>query len=243
MAVFYHVSTDLSHDGVFVPRIPQNRHQQAEDATIPRISVAPTLEHCLTAIPGRGINLDELNIENRGYYLVFRIDTEKLGISDNNIVTWKTLFEKDWVRDAEITEEHWTTVPFTVPQEDRFLIKLISWEETCADVIPYFIYQIADEKYDGNYLEAYMEELGEAVPSTIVIEDAIYVHEQVKEGDEVALYFDTEDEKKALLHYLSEHYQVESLNEMIDEIVFRMKTESNLRNLFLHHAQIAMMNY
>lgn len=65
----------------------------------------------------------------------------------------------------------------------------------------------------------------------------------MKEGDEVALYFDTEDEKKALLHYLSEHYQVEILNEMIDEIVFRMKTEANLRNLFLYHAQIAMVNY
>lgn len=242
MAIFFHVSTDLNHNGIFVPRIPANRHRQAEDDKIPRISVAPTIEDCLTAIPGGGSSLDELNIELRGYYRIFRIDTEKLGIQNEHIVNSKTLYENDFVRDADVTNEHWITTPFSVPQEDSFIIKLISWEETCADVVPYTIYEIADEHYDGNYLRAYEEQYQEAVPCAIKIQDAHYISEEVEKDTLVSIYFDDDYEKERILSYLVQHYDVIIETEYMDEIEFRPTKKVNLRDLFIYHRNVLNLN-
>jgi hypothetical protein len=239
MAIYYHVSTDVHHSGVFEPRIPSCRHKQAEDSSIPRISVAPSIEDCFTAIPNGGSHLDVLNMERRGYYLIFRIDTEKLGISEEHIISSDTLFQKDLVRDAEITNEHWITTPFVVPDEDRFMIKLISWEETAHDVVPYKIYQIAEEKYDGDYIEAYMDIYKEHVPSSVGIIDLQYIYEEVKKGEEISIYFEEEEEKDLVVSYLNEHFDVEITEEYMDELTFVMKENANLRKLFLYHFQIS----
>jgi hypothetical protein len=239
MAIFYHVSTDVHHSGVFEPRIPECRHKDQEDSTTPRISVAPTIEDCFTAIPNGGSHLEELNMEQRGYYLVFRIDTEKLGISEEHIISSDFLFQNDLVRDAEITNEHWITTPFVVPEEDRFMIKLISWEEVAHDVIPYKIYQIAEKKYDGDYAEAYMDIYQEHVPCSVGIVDLQYIHEEVKKGEEISIYFEEEVEKELVVSYLNKHFDVEITEEYMDELTFVMKEDANLRKLFLYHFQIA----
>ena len=241
--IFYHVSTNLKHNGRFEPRIPSCRHKEKEDEVTPRVSVGLTIEDCLTAIPNGGFNLDHMNIERRGYYLIFKIDTEKLGISDDHIVTSQTLFEKDLVRDAEATSEHWITCPFTVPAEDKFMIRLTVWEEGSADLIPHAIYCIAEEKYDGDYFRAYFEEKeSENIPCATLIQDADYIHEEVEAGNEVTLYFDTDVEKEAILQYVEEHLNADVTDVCMDEVSFTMRASANLRRLFMLHADVAMLH-
>jgi len=241
MTIFYHVSTDVRHNGVFVPRIPDNRHQDAEDDTTLRVSVAPTIEECLTAIPGGGMHLEELNLENRGYYLIFRIDTEKLGIPKSNIVTSETLYERDLVRDAGFTNEHWITTSFVVPEEDKFLIRLDKWNEEPEDVLPHSIYEISDEKYDGDYLEAFIEEYGTHPPCASVIKNLIYTKETVVKGEEVTLYYEDDIEKDCILRTLEKEYNVQIRDVNTDEITFVMNQDANLQPLFMRHMEMAML--
>lgn len=238
MAIFYHVSTNLRHPGKFEPRIPSCRHKAQEDSETPRISVAPTIEDCLTAIPNGGGHLDEMNIQQRGYYLVFKIDTEKLGIEDEHIVASDTLYERDLVRDADISNEHWITKSFEVPEEDCFLIKLIVWEEVAHDIVPYSIYAIADEKYEGDYLRAYTEIYKEHVPCSVGITDPQYIQENVKVGEEISLYFESDEEKELVQTYLEKHYKFKLTTEFMDELTFTMKQAANLKSLFLYHERI-----
>lgn len=242
MTIFYHVSTDLKHNGEFEPRIPSCRHRDAEDDTTPRVSVGISIENCLTAIPNGGLNLDQLNIDRRGYYLVYKINTDKLGISEEHIVSAEELYEKDLVRDASFTNEHWITIPFSVPEEDRFLIRLKDWEEDSEDVLPHSIYAVADEKYEGNYLSAFENEYGKLVPCSTSIRDINVVHEEVKEDEEVSLYFDTEEERDVILMYLKENIKAEIEGISMDEITFIVKESVNLRPLFMLHSDVAMMN-
>ncbi|WCK57384.1 hypothetical protein PP175_25290 (plasmid) [Aneurinibacillus sp. Ricciae_BoGa-3] len=241
MAIFYHVSTNLRHPGVFEPRIPSFRHKQAEDTTTPRISVAPTIEDCLTAIPNGGAGLEELNTEQRGCYLIFKIDTEKLGITDDQVVTSEVLYEKDLVRDADVTNEHWITVPFTVPAEDQFIIKLIDWEVTPLDILPQSIYQIADEQYEGDYLRAYMEVYGEHVPCSVGIVNASCIHEDVLVGQEITFYFEDEFEKNMIQEFIKENYPIEITDESMDGLTMFVQENCNLRELFLYHEQLVHM--
>lgn len=235
MPIYYHVSTQLTHSGHFEPRIPDNRHKEAEDISTPRICVAPTIEDCLTAIPNGGGLFDELCIYMRYYFLIFKIDTEKLGIDQSSIISSQELFEKDLVRDAEMTNECWITVPFTVPEEDRFVIRVLDWDEEPYDVIPYSIYKIADEQFEGDYLAAYEETYDEPVPCSVKIKNLKYITENVKKGDEVTLYFDFEDERLFILDYLKNHLPAKITNESMDEIDFIAEDDVNLKDLFLQH--------
>lgn len=241
MTIFYHVSTDLKHNGVFQPRVPSSRHQDAEDDKTPRVSVGLTIDDCFTAIPGGGGRLDELNVERRGYYLVYKIDTEKLGIKSEHIVSSDELYEKDLVRDANFTNEHWITVPFTVPKEDAFMIRLFEWQEDPEDVIPHSLMQIAEEKYEGDYLEAYQEEIGGFVPCSIRVYDLEYVEEQVKEGEEITIYYDFEEEKEAVLLFIQENLDADVTDVSMDEITFTVNQNVNVKPLFMHHANVAML--
>jgi hypothetical protein len=239
--IYYHLSTNLKHNGIFKPGIPPVRHKEQEDATIPRVSVAPEMSDCFMAIPGGGTFLENLNLEQRGYYLIFKIDTEKLGIHPEHIVSSEPLYEKDLVRDAGVTNECWITVPFTVPKEDTFMIRLQSWGESPEDILPHSIYAIADEKYEGNYIQAYEETYQKHVPSAVSIHDLDYVHENVTEGEEVTLFFDNEQELQTIQTYIEHHLQVENIDVRIDEFSFKMKENTNIRPLFMKHAEVAML--
>lgn len=239
MTIFYHVSTDIFHDGVFTPRIPYYRHKDHEDASIERVCVSDSIENCLTAIPGGGSNLDILNIEQRGYFLVFRIDTEKLGITDKDIITNQELFEKDLVRDAEATNEVWITTPFVVPESDRFLIKLITWEEEAFDLYPYAIQQLAYQEYEGDFEKAYQEVYKDFVPFCTKIVCAKYVHESVKKGSIVPFYFESELEMEELKTDLLKRDDIEIVKEFMDEIEILCKKDMNLRDIFIQHAIIS----
>lgn len=239
--IFYHVSTDLQHSGKFVPRIPENRHKQAEDASIGRVCVCPTLEQCFSAMPGGGINLYTTCNDARNYFLVFKIDTEKLGINEKNIITSKVLFEKDLVRDAEASEEHWICEPFIVPEEDSQIIAVQNWNEEICDVIPHHIYELADREYEGNYLEAYEDYYDENVPCGTIVENLEYFTENVKQGTEIPLYYDDKHERDCILNCLKDIPCTDIHDNDMDIIKFTVTEDTNLRNLFLTHHKEASL--
>lgn len=242
MAVFYHISKDLRHNGVFTPRIPSNRYegQDKEDDTTPRITVSTTIEGCLSAMPGGGLSLEETNIETRGYYLVFRIDTEKLGIPNSAIVSSDYLFKNELVPDADNTEEHWITVPFTVPKEDRFIIRLYNWSEDCVDVIPYKIYLLADKEYEGDYFQAFIDTYGFGPECMAVITQAFYVKENVEKGTVFELFYEWPEEKSLLVDIIEGEYAgyLKIIKEYNESLEIEVIKDCNLRKLFMEHYKL-----
>lgn len=115
--ILYHVSSDIAFDGSFENRIPFELADNEND-TILRTCAAPTLEQCLASIGCW-----------EATYKVFTIDTEKLGISEEDMKTPYELDEKGLVPDALFQKEHWITKNFIVPKEDHMLIEVIKWNE------------------------------------------------------------------------------------------------------------------
>lgn len=152
MPIFYCVSKDLLKDGYFYPRIPKNRDWR-EDASVTRICVSKHLDGCFTSMPGGNLNISNLNHETHGIFKVFRIDTEKLGISPENIIDTDVLYQTNKVQDAYWTDECWILEPFTVPDEDISLINLHHWETDEVENVPYDVRELADE-LDGDIEEA-----------------------------------------------------------------------------------------
>lgn len=237
MSIFYHISQGLFHDGKFYPRIPMDR-TEGEDEITKRVSVAPTIKDCLSAIPGGGMKLDETITEIRGYFKVFKINTEKLGISKEHIVDGEYLFQTGKVPDAYHTNEHWITKEFEVPKEDTFIIKIDSYFEEVHDLIPHEIYELAEEKYEGDYIEAYFD-VHEKRPSCITcITEINYYTNFLKEGQKIEIMLDYwDDEKEELKAVIQGRFK--SKLRLIDECDSRLTCEAvkdcDIRGLFLHH--------
>lgn len=237
MSILYHVSRDLFHDGKFIPRIPMDR-TEGEDEKIGRVSVAPTIEDCLSAIPGGGSRLDETIIDRRGYFKVFKIDTKKLEIADSDVVKSEYLFKNNLLPDAYHTDEHWITVPFVVAEEDSFFIKLGDYKEEIQDLIPHEIYEIADEKYDGDYLEAYCDIKGITPPHMTCITDICYYTNFLKKGQKIEIMLDYwDDESQEIKAVIHDRFKDEL--KLIDEDDSHLTCEAtkgcDIRGLFMHH--------
>lgn len=237
MTVFYHISTNLNHNGVFYPRIPSCRHEH-EDSVTKRISVGNSIGDCLTAIPNGGMRLEDTNEERRGYYLLIKIDTEKLGIDNKYIIDTNTLFEKDLVRDAELTNESWIITSFSVETEDMQIICVTGWIEEEKDVIPHFIYEIAEDEYEGDYCEAYMEELNsDGFPVGTIINGVRYFSANVKKGDE--LEFQIGDELiPELIQEINDNNNLKLISEwkeFSDTIKVLVLKDCNIRNIIDFH--------
>lgn len=115
--ILFHVSSDPDFDGKFQPQIPFERAEN-ENKDILRTCGAPTLEQCFGSIGCC-----------EGHYRVFKIDTEKLNISDECIILPHELCNRELVPDALFHQEHWITTEFTVPIEDQLFIEVLSWKE------------------------------------------------------------------------------------------------------------------
>lgn len=242
MTIYYHVSTNLSHDGKFEPRVPSCRYTALEDDKTPRICVGDSLEDCLTAMPGGSECIGELYRDTRGYFLLFKIDTEKLGISEEDIVPTETLYQKNIVPDADITNESWILKSFQVPKEDTQLIKLDYWDVLDMDILPHTIYDIADREYEGDYLRAYQEIYQERVPCAVTIQDAEYFTSNVKQGDEITFKVIDKLEWNTLIGHLHSIEGIEIIDEDEEdpeEIIIRVNQDMELKNTYLFHARIA----
>lgn len=237
--ILFHVSTNLYHDGKFTPRIPKDRLENENDS-LPRICACSTIDDCFSAMPEGSSNLEVKNAKRRGYYLVFRIDTEKLGIPNDKIIGNEALYEDGKVTDADITKEHWITKSFVVPQEDTFMIHLIAWEEATEDIIPLSLYKQAKEQYNNDIYKAYSDIYGGPCPSTMSIHDIIYTHESIFAGEEVSLYPESEEERRSVASYIKLNFNVhEYKSPHYGEISFSLSEDSNIRQLFLFHYNLA----
>lgn len=134
MTTFYHVSGGIN-PGVFTPRVPQYRHRFGEDDEVNRISVAKTVGGCFTGMPRGGSYLDMNVAETYGLFTIFRIDTEKMGIDQEQIIDSQILYQEGLVIDSLETEECWITTEFMVSAEDIINVKLVDWEEVPRDTI------------------------------------------------------------------------------------------------------------
>ncbi|WP_088362989.1 hypothetical protein [Bacillus cereus] len=130
--VYYHITTDLEHTGYFEPRIPENAFD-FESKTFNRICVSDSIEGCFNAVPC----LDEFSADGIGYFKVFEIVPEELGLTDNDIVGPEYLYKNENMHDALITNEHWITKPFQVPKEKQTVCKMSFFEETSRVIIPF----------------------------------------------------------------------------------------------------------
>lgn len=118
---------DLNHRGKFEPRIPENAEEYGEDYITKRVCVSDDIVKALTSIP-KGDNLEDLNGTN--IFKVFIIDTDLLNIDISNIIKPNAIKNIYNVSDAEVTNEHWITVPF---QCDNY--KLYKFSEVVFDVV------------------------------------------------------------------------------------------------------------
>lgn len=237
--IFYHVSTYLKHDGIFIPRIPSSVHKLGENENIPRVCVGKTMEDCFSALPSGGSRLDILMEEQHNLFLVFRIDTEKIGIKEEDILSSERLFEEGWVIDAEHTNEHWIMTEFEVPQEDRFLIHLFDWQEESCDIIPHDIYELADAEYEGDYFEAYFAKMKEHVPCMSIISNLQFVPQQPDEDVGLEIIPGDDEDILLLKSYLKREYDIEAVEEF-DTLVVPVAKGTNLENFFYYRAEMSM---
>lgn len=100
---FYHLSQLNLDQTELIPKIPQNfmTKNGYEDSTIPRICVAPSLDHCIL-----GIGYTRIKEGNKRYYVHEPISYKNItSISNDEIISRKL------TPDAEITKEHWILTP------------------------------------------------------------------------------------------------------------------------------------
>lgn len=234
MAIFYHVSTSLLNQGEFVPRIPENRITENENDSMERVCVSTTISNCLSALPGSG-NLYDTHFKGRGYYKLFRIDTEKLGIGDEHIVFSQTIYENGWVPDAFVTQEYWITVPFTVPEEDSTIIKLDDWCQERAYVVPSDALVLAHEMYQGDLYKAYRAIYEGSVPTVYFLSGIQFQYEDVRKDEIVTLHVYSEEEETKFTKFISKHFQVEIMEPDKGLLRFRVIEDTNLKMLYLAH--------
>jgi hypothetical protein len=125
MAIYYHISLNLFHNGEFYPRIPYDRYS-SEDNAMKRVCVSDSVMGCFNAIPDEQL----FTCDHHGYFKLFEIDTDALGICEKSIIKPLTLYEEKGVFDALLTNEHWILTDFVVPKEKQSICKL-TWSDDC----------------------------------------------------------------------------------------------------------------
>lgn len=160
----YHATRFLDIINEFTPRIPENRFH-GEDEEIPRICLASTIEGCLTAAPFGGSRLGEnIDLPNGSSRLIRIYEFDTGSISKENIIKPDYLYQKDIVRDAEITGEHWITIP--IKPTRTYLIKLTRYcDQYSEDDIAY--------EYVKLYESGEIEDISEYIEGGITVIDEI----------------------------------------------------------------------
>ena len=226
--IYMHITMDLNHNGVFKPRIPDNRliSWNEDDMTL-RVCVAENLNGCLS-----GASIDRNTLVK-----VFFIDINKLGL-ENYIVKWNELYEKDLVTDSVYTKEAWILKEFKVDEEDSVIISLDEINEDSLYLVEYEIQKEADE-LGVDEVDLYEEKFG-FLPSCIsyyyvynegftVLNSNVYEElwktTQMIEGEEDCLseysfgLYEYEDELDKLKYFKSK-YEVAFLGEGASRKVF-----------------------
>lgn len=121
--MLYHISLEKLNNNSLSPRIPESRAKW-ENTEIPRICLSPTIEGCLTAINENFSELlyqqNSLDIPLIGY--IYSIDERTINVS--NLVLPEELYDKAYVFDSLVTQEHWVInqdVKLDKPKVVRFV--------------------------------------------------------------------------------------------------------------------------
>lgn len=229
--IYMHITKDLSHNGKFVARVPENRLVGwNEDAKTPRVCVAEDINGCLT---GAGIDEETL-------IKVFFIDVEKLNLKDS-LIRWETLYKEDLVTDSVYTKEAWILKDFEVSEEDSVIVSLKCVRD---DESPYLVeYEIQKEADELGVDEVDLyEEKFEFLPRCITylkvynddfsilnkdMYEEFWKTTQMLEGEKDCLIelsrdlYDYEDEMEEL-EFFKREYDVEFLGEGNGRKVFAL---------------------
>jgi hypothetical protein len=232
--ILYHISTELDHDGNFYPRIPESI-RPGEDEKFPRICVSSSVEGCFSAIPNGSIDLDYLNYENGGYYKLFTIDTKKLKIWPHEIIKPDYLYEKELVEDAQITDEHWILKEFSVPKEFSQIIRVTDWREDAEDLIPHWVYKIAEKTHDGDYLNAYMDFVDSRIPSVITFDSIDYISETIEAFKPVVLEVCCNEEVEAILRAAQKRPDIVAVKIAWDKVSLQANKKTNISDIMREH--------
>lgn len=208
--ILYHISFDLNKDGHFVPRVPPHTLSDEDQKTL-RVCVSDSLKG---AISGCSISYTKLEHDTKPsskFVKIFKINTEKLGIDANAIVSAQALKESGKVADAILTREHWILDPFTVPDEDIEIIMIQTWEGFERDM---------DEDENAG--------------SMYILETLAYVPDNVLEGQEA--YFPTVDrsDSENLFQQLNSNFDVDVISKWDFEVHVKFLKSAFLRDVFMN---------
>lgn len=238
MTIFYHLSTEVTMNGYFMPRVPTNHLKGYEESTIKRICVSPTVEGCFTAI-GNGNSAYDANFMRRGYYLLFRIDTEKLGIEKKHIITNRKIYRNGWVPDANVTKECWITKEFQVPKEDTLFIQIRSFEQVQVTAYPYQSLKTAVMHFNGDVPAAHKSLYGNSTPVVMETISLDYQTSKGLAGEKRFLFVQGEEEEQKVISFLKEEYKVEILPWDKGKVHFRLLEDGDLKLIFLLNLMVS----
>lgn len=226
---YCHISTRLDFNGEFVKRVPTTR-TAGENNTIERVCVASTIEGALTAIPNGGMRLDTYKDVEYIFKLCI-IDTEKLGITDEDIIKSDMLYETGMVPDAHLTEESWITKSFKINEEDMFIIKLNSWEEESHDLFSYDIQVAAETEYDDDIYEAFNDLVGGNIPCITGITELDFISENLVKGQ--SFNFDERSLRDYQLEKLTSNLQNIDVRNNYGEIEIEANKDTNVKDVLV----------
>jgi hypothetical protein len=175
--ILCHVSFDLTANRRFNPRVPERRNGD-EDGKTARICVSKTIEGALSATPEGGSELDYNLTINQNLIKLYIIDTEKLKIKKENIISSEDLYVLNKVIDANWTEEYWILEDFEVPKEDTKIIYIKNYEYRSQDYYPYLVEQELFSSKDGNIEDIWDDFFPETNLPCITLIDCL-VYEEV----------------------------------------------------------------
>lgn len=139
----YHLSNKCDIVEEFVPRVPDSRAKDEEGET-PRVSLSPTIEGALTAVPWGGMQLENMFWEEGSFLIrVYEFDIANMNL--DNLLPPQYLYSKDLVIDSKITEEYWYLK--SIKPSRSYLIEIDNYNENVCDYIRF------DDMISGIYVE------------------------------------------------------------------------------------------
>lgn len=116
----------------FIPRIPESR-MEGENAKIPRICLAKTIEGCINAAPWGYSQISYRNLNE--VFRLYSFDESKIPV--NNIWDTRTIYNCGYVDDAKYTKEVWVLNQNLIPDSIEYFQIGENFEEETVDIIPY----------------------------------------------------------------------------------------------------------
>lgn len=127
----YHITKELDHRGVFVPRVPEYAEDYDEDCEIGRVCFSDSLEGCLSSVSWGSWDTKKNLEDTEGVIKVFRLWITPELVQRGIIYTPEYLAKNDFVADAWATREYWLLQPYTFGSTETCYIKVLGYDIAC----------------------------------------------------------------------------------------------------------------